>query len=225
MIRVSQIIILLLISLNTIAQQWYVDNYFLDIIRFPVNHKEVYGGIEGSPYTNKEFTAGKIVLRDSSEISPIELRYDWYAKEMEIKLNNELLILPKDNKIIYIAIGNVNYMPFYYAEDINGFLVLSYSGKSLLLKKEIVEFLKEKKAETITSEYKPPRFRWSHPQYYIIINNEDFKPLLLQKKKIILAFPEASRESLSTYIKTEKLSFKKETEIIKLVEYFDSLNL
>lgn len=183
-----------------------------------------YNEIEGSPYLEKEFKAGKVVFNDGKILDSILLRYDWYAKEVEVLKNDEIFSLPRDTKINHIVIDSTKYTPFYLVNSKEGYAIELKSDNTRIFKTQPIQFNQPTKATNGYVEDKPAYFKWIKPYYYIVFKNNSMKKIDIDKKKIVKSFPAEYQSQLSKYIKEEKLSVKKDRDLIKLIDYFDKIH-
>jgi hypothetical protein len=220
----AAVITLLLFSAMMTSGQRY--DAFLDQYHFNKNFESIpgkktneYPGVQGSPYLNSEFTQGYVLLKDSSA-AIMPLRYNIYANDMEYLVGDQ-----------YFAIGNplslkmviLEGAPFVYLMYDNGrgyFEVLA-SGKSSLLLKRSVEFKPEEGPKPIEGTITPARFVRNQDSYYIVKGISE--PVHVSNMKSLIHALGDKKQELEKYTDTEKLKRGSKENMIKVVEYYNSL--
>ncbi|WP_343611837.1 hypothetical protein [Chryseobacterium oranimense] len=178
--------------------------------------------IEGSPYTTGDKFNKVIIKGFSKDVQ--DLRYNAYEDEMEFKRGDELFYANKEDnvKIQFPELGKT-YESLTYTYDGNtksGYLVLLVdSPKFSLYKREKMELLKgEKSTNSFTKDAN---------DYYA--KEKDL--FLIAKDKKFFKFPKNSadaaaifsvdKKDLDNFVKSNKINFNKESDMIKLVEFIN----
>jgi hypothetical protein len=183
----------------------------------PLENKE----IQGNPYSNEEMIPGTIVFVSGSRIDSISMRYNWYSNEMEFEHNGAILSLPVTRSIDYILLGGSKYVPFNYLKNIKGFMIELCRGRYSLFRREDVRFVEAIPPQSGYDQYQPAKFQWFRTQYLVITDSGDIIELDLNKKKLPSQFPDY-KEKIEYYINNNKLNIKKESDLIKLFQMFNS---
>jgi len=180
--------------------------------------------IKGSPYTNETFEVVTIKRFNNAIYSA---RYDANLGEMQIKRDNDTIVLNNsENFEITFALSRKVYKTHSYTNKDGslkrGFLVVLREADSLaVLKEEVIKFYEEKPATGGYDKAKPAEFRKLSDVYYIRL--DDKVSLLPQKRKDFLKlFPEHSNK-LKVFIKKNKISLKKDDDLITLFKYIETL--
>ncbi len=180
-----------------------------------------YEHIKGSPYLDANFKESTVYFKNDSAYK-IALRYNIFDQRMEYNFKNQVFSINNPQDIKKIEIANRTFI-YYYSKNnyqFNGYYQLLTQGKaSLLLKREVV-FREEEKSDGIV-EAKPDRFLKNPDKYYIVISSDEPK-LLKNKKSLKIIFTDKLKE-METFAKKEKISFKKQADLIRLVDYYNSL--
>jgi len=92
--------------------------------------------------------------------------------------------------------------------------VLYEKGGDLFLKKHDVKYVKGEDKRLGGPRGKT---KVSLDYKYLIVSKDDFKKIELNKKSIINFFDEDSK--LKSFVKKERLSYKKEKDVIKIIDY------
>jgi len=197
----------------------------LDGVQFAVKHnsdKSFYA--IGSPFIDESF---QVVKLDKFGNHLFAARYNANLGEMQIQRQNDTIALNnyEDLKVTF-ALNNKVYQTHSYTnkEGVSkqGFLVVLKETDSLaVLKEEIVKFYEKKPAVTGYDKEKPAEYKRLNDVYYY--RQGDKVSLLPQKRKDFLKlFPQHSSE-LKDYIKENKISLKKDEDLITLFEYINTL--
>lgn len=184
--------------------------------------------VEGSPYIIEKFTPAKI---SASEDNIFYVRYNALRDEFEVKGENDIAYAlnkyRRDIVVELIALKKT-YQVFGYLdkngnENFGYFVDLGKDKSNVkLLKKEKIIFTKEKLAVTSYDTAKPAEYKRGNDEYYIKINDANAIELPNGKKNIANLFPKNSKKVLA-YIKSEKIKTNREEDLLKLVNYINTL--
>ncbi len=192
------------------------------------SNKALYYGqpgneIVGTPYLEDNFIFGSVSI-DKGTHADIPLRYNIYDDKVEFKQKEVIYELDPDVRIKKIIFGGhiLTVEKFEYKwKTQDGYLILLDSGKLTLLSKKVVSFKERQEPRAMESTITPAKFsRLSDVFYYKVGNGKLQK--LESIKAMIGTLPDKQKE-VSEFAKKEKISPKKETELIKLVKYYNSL--
>jgi len=177
---------------------------------------------KGSPYLNKEFVLGKIIV-DNSKSFEMKLRYNAYADVFELQNNNQIntLIKSSNTKVflekklfeIYEYLDKSSKKEGYFEN-------LNINDEVILLKRSRKKFTDVVKSQSGYAEDKPAKFTLEIVYY---IKRDKFLPAIeikLNKKSILKALNDKEK-SLKNYIKKHKLKLKKERDVVQLFEYYN----
>lgn len=184
-------------------------------VNFDANKKLI-----GSEYLEEKFKLAKIILI-SKKTTEVKARYNAYAQEFEIQLDNKVLAL-NPNIIQCIEIENESFEPI---KDENSNLLFA---KTLVNGDKINLF---KKFEAVIKEGKiVPGIQTSEPEDKIIINesylinnskSENYIVIKLRKKQILKAVN--NDKATIKFIKENKLSYKNEEDVIRVFTFYNTL--
>lgn len=176
--------------------------------------------IDGSPYVNGD-KFEKVIIKDYSK-NVQDLRYNAYRDEMEFKIGDELYNANKTEglKVSFPSLKktyeSINYS--YDSKTKSGYLVLLVDNPKFSL-------YKREKMELMTGTKTNNGFTQDANDYY----ERDKDLYLVAKDKKFSKFPknvsEASeifsidKKELETFVKSNKINFNKEPDMIKLVEF------
>jgi hypothetical protein len=178
---------------------------------------------EGSPYLSEEFVSGE-VYGSKKKFTGLLLRYNIFNDNIEFMQKGTTYALYPEPRIVKVLLGNETYVVENY--ELKGKMAFGYfarldSGKVTLLVKKIVRFTEEQEPKALQGAATPAKFtRAADVFYYRISNAETSKVGSL--KSFIDSLPD-KKEDVSNYAKKEKLGTKNESDLVKLVKYYNSL--
>lgn len=150
------------------------------------------------------------------------LRYNIFTDEMEYVNNNNVYNLNKsENKVIDFFEIKTKYGVFNLNNELN-YLMIINNGKNSVLSKQHVMFDEGKKAVTQFDVKVPPKFIRQKDEYYIAFNNTNLVSVPKSKKAFYKLFKDKA-SVMKKYVSQEKLSHKKIDDLVKIVEYYNSL--
>ena len=168
--------------------------------------------IEGSPYLFNEYNLSKI----GDYKDEINIKYNIFSDEVEFVKNGQLLAL---NKTPYLSkIRFINYNTILVLKEINGnngycIELINNNGRQLLKKLKI----SLEKGRTSQNSYdldRNTRYIEDEPIYYFFIENN---LIASNKLKKIEGDLEKKGYNIKEILKKEKLSIKKDQDLIKLI--------
>ncbi|ARV09438.1 hypothetical protein BTO05_07220 [Winogradskyella sp. PC-19] len=178
----------------------------------------------GSPYVDKNFLPVKVKGFDGQIFTG---RYNAYNGEMEINLGTKIIALDssKDYEVMYTQ-NNKIYRTFNYSTpngiSKRGFLnVVHENGDNLLLKSEVIKYYDKVPAATSYQTDKPAKFVKEGDVFYLK-KGSVITPLPTRKKDLLKAYPKNAKK-IKTYLKENKISLKKERDLIRLASYLATL--
>lgn len=230
------IILALLVNMGAIGQQFDSKRFLADVFQVDEYVKRNNQGIsyadedtyKGTPYNNPSYLNGNIYKGDELLATNVGLRFNAFEDEMEVKESvtrpdSEAKVLTKDPDI-YVKIVNDIYVFVPYDGGIEGggyFHVLFEGNKIDLFKKLKKEFVPEKKSTSSITPGFPAQFK-DAPVYYIVDKKGKFYELPSSKRKMLKVFGE-NKDRVNDYIKEKNLDTDKETDLKRLIAYYDTL--
>ena len=189
----------------------------IDVVNTRHAVKGVYKDIEGSPYLQADFVAGKIIYRKNPMLGPVPLRYNVYEDAIEYYLNDhvmELLAFPEVDRVVMgedvLVFGSHQQK----GKEHTGYYFLLEEGSYSLLKKSII-VLAEAVAAKPMQDAKPARFEPKKDKYFIAMPDGSIFPIS-SKKELIRLF---GKGKFSTFIKNEKIQVGKTKDLLKLIQF------
>ena len=169
-------------------------------------------------YSSKDYNAA--LIDDFKTIA--YLRYNLYNDQMEFVKNDQIFYMKKQKgrKVRFTTLNSL-YKVYELYGDLEFFLVKSEGEKASLLVKQKTRFIAPKKAQSTYAVDKPADFKREKDQVFIEIGGKVVK-VPSKKKEVPTLFGNQSK-AMKDYIKKEKLNPKKEADLVKIVNYYNTL--
>lgn len=181
--------------------------------------------VKGSPYLNNDFEDGQVYINSKVKSLGYRLRYNIYTDEFEIfnSEKNKIVALFKTSDYI-CKIKGVTYKYFSYtdvnANEKDGYFVELLTAKIPLYLKYRSVYHPAQPSDNPLSYDKPASFSTSK-DYYLL---KDGKMQLLptKKSKFFPVFGQ-NQNKIKQFVKKNKLKISKEKDLIKIVQYYNTL--
>lgn len=178
--------------------------------------------IEGTPYMDEVYRMG-IASVNGKEIRLL-MRYDAFNDQIELKdkLQKSFNLLRRED--IGATIDGKTYKVISYLE--NGEKKLGYvnplnSGKVVLYFKPRKVFVQAMKPENGYNDYVPPKYKDNHT-YFMQRGNATAEEVRLAKGAV-LKFLRDKAPAVKKFVSENRLKLKTETEVVQLLNYYNSL--
>lgn len=228
-------IILIMLNFESVAQvEAVASNTGFNIRTFdPYTGKnliptEYSPDIEGSPYLLSQFTPANIILLNGSTMKNMLLRFNQEKNEISFtdSLNNKFIF---NKQVVRKVVFNTIFsnsgsflvlksgFPAIDKQDSNYLYEALAEGKIDLIKKN------EKVIQTIKNELSGEvRKEFVEYNSYYIFSNKTIKLYRNDKSALLDMMTDKQRE-VDAYIASNKINFKKNADVVKLVSYYNSL--
>lgn len=184
-----------------------------------------YEKVVGNPYIEKEFLEGKMVFKDSSEISEVLLRLNHNTDQIEFMEGDEIRGFSKPQDLEFANFGNRSfiYVRYFLSKKVmygyfevlaNGYCKLLYRRESIIKREQLPP------SEMSGGNYRD-YFRTTE-DYYLLVASEPAKKIVKSKKSVLKTINNQETE-LNKYIIENGLKLKQEESLIKLINYYNSL--
>ncbi|MBT2562643.1 hypothetical protein [Pedobacter sp. ISL-64] len=176
--------------------------------------------IEGSPYFNQAYADCKIKTITQKELTVKALRYNIETQQLEYTENNNVYAIQASVQSFTApdSLGNPHHFTKMKIDNAVGFYEVAVHGNIMLLKqyvvkKDVVEdwYTKKKITELV-----------KHINYFTG-KNGTIQKLTPSTKNIANALANKKEEVLA-FIKNEQLEPKQDQDLVKIFEYYNSLN-
>lgn len=183
-----------------------------------------FNAIKDNAYANPEFIKGNVFQNDQLMQKDVPLRYNSYSDEIEIKngSSSEYGALIRDPSI-FVKVLKDNYVliPYEGSNEKGAYFSILTDGKNYDLYKKVKStFNQPYVAKTSYERDRDPSF--TKTTTYYLVQNGKFYELPDSKSKILKVMDKKKKE-IKSYIKVNNLDLDNEDDLIKLVNYFDSL--
>ncbi len=180
--------------------------------------------IDGSPYLKDEFVEGTIYY-ENEYFKGIPVRFNAFEGLLEYRQGGTIYILDPDRRIALVTFDTSNLvvkMLPYKGIIKERYLILLDSGNINLFAKPHILFRKAEPPKALESKSTPARYINMPNIYFFSFGKDELERLPNGTKKFIAALPN-HQDEIAAYIKKEKLSIKKEDELIEIVKYYNGL--
>lgn len=187
--------------------------------------KDRYEHIDGSPYLFNEFISLDIVSRDGYLHQNLYGNYNGHKEKLEVIFNGEIISLASE----WITI--IRFYPDFNLENglimVKGghpkhtdqFAILLHRGEHISFIKEFKISLSEVRNRDVDKKILKKTFLPT--ELYYILKKDKIQKVLLTKKSVLKHLNKS--KSLDDYILENTIDFKKEKDIVKLLEFYEKL--
>lgn len=178
--------------------------------------------IKGTPYLEDAYAKGVICYADKNHAVPV--RYNAYQDLMEYQQSGRALVLDANATVKKVTFNNSTFVPLSYEANGKsklGYFALLDSGKVSLFAKKKIVFIPAKQGGALDGSNQPAEYRKSPDVYYIKVGDGPLQEVG-NLKSLIAAFPD-KKDELAQFAKKEKISPRKEKELVQLVQHYNSL--
>ncbi|MEZ4858864.1 MAG: hypothetical protein R2781_08650 [Flavobacteriaceae bacterium] len=203
------------------------DDKYLTNVSITINPQAI--NYTGSAYENDNFVLGNVYKKGKIIANNVALRYNGLRDEFEVKENlstpNTAAKVMMRNPDIYVKMTN---KVFVYAAPKEGvikpgyFLVLFEGESADLYKKVAKEFVEGMAATTSLTRAVPNSYKEKESYYLVNRKSNTFQEFPSSRNAKFTVFKDKKKE-IKTYSKEENLNINRESSLIKLVEYYNSL--
>jgi len=219
-IKILSLLVCLCVSLTSYAQR----NDLL-LTNSQSVEKNLYEGIEGSPFYFDNWQKGEIFPKNESEaIEKVWLNYNGYTKNFEVKKDNRYITLDENwYKRVEITPKNQGKLIFetnLLPKQTKQFVQLIYQGTNFYILQDFkVSLIKTEKVRNF-GNIKVQSF--ASKQMYYFVTNGKANYFKLKKKSILSILPQYKSE-VEKYLKTNRIKFNEKTDLVKVMTYYEEL--
>lgn len=223
-----KIILISLISFNVFAQNLapiHTDLQQLKTFGVRAQYTDTAEVIAGSPYSSDTFIHAKIKTADT--LLEADVRYNVVKNEIEFKSKGESykLVNSEDFVIVYSVINKtLRYLKYEIdGNEEQGYLVeKTNNDKVNFYLKEVIKYIPLKEASNPYDSDKPAHYKKENDLYLIGVDGK-IKEMPSKKKEFLKLFPNKEKE-IESFLKSKKISFKDEKDLLLLINYIDTLS-
>ncbi len=177
--------------------------------------------VKGSPFLHSDYQNIKI------KGVMMKGKYNANRDYIEVDNNGEIIFFVPSMEHRYdVLFTDINdtYRAFEYENLKFGFFkILANKGNAFLLTRQFIKFTPEKKPKSNFEILKPAKFERKKDVHYIKLNNQDIVIELPTRKSKFLKVFGSKANSIKSFIKKEKLGIKKNEDLIKIFNFYNSL--
>lgn len=176
----------------------------------------VLQGIQYKKYLTKDYKAAFVDdIKDQAF-----LRYNIFEDEMEFVKGNQIYYVKKDVGRTVRFTNNLTYEVFEVEGELSYFLVQT-EGENILLTKQIVKYVDALEPNSGYDRGRPADYKRKKDEFYLSTKNGITK--LPTKKKKLLEFFGAKSSKIKTFLKKNRLGYKKAEDLKEIVNYYNTL--
>ena len=177
---------------------------------------DAFNGIEGSFYLYKIWNFPAVIETENGKTFKINnLNYDLDEEKFLSKISNDSVYFYENLKRIVINKDEFNQI------DGNYYQKLSAKGNLTLLKKYSGK-LKKPVLNKMTNQVLKPAKYLKVETYFVAVDGDKLIEVSLKKSKVMKLMA-AHKKEIKAFVKTHRLSFKKEADVIKIINHYNSL--
>lgn len=191
-----------------------------------VYHTRQSREVRGTPYLNKDWLQGHLVMDNSVQSEQLMLRLNTYEQEVEFIRDEQVLVIPPQNLnavVIYNEFGDIRFENGFQSEadDIgpNTLLRVLHDGKTKLLVHHVT-VLQEDMASYGTANQLDEYIK--NQNYYFVDTEGTFHEVRLRGRDILGQMGDYA-DKVEEYADSNDLSFDEESEAVILMQYYDKL--
>lgn len=183
--------------------------------------------IQGSPYLQKEFEEGTMIVQNGTVIPGLRYRYDIYGDKMLFIVNGDTATINKPLALRSIEIGGKK---FVYEVYVSGPGKVATSYFEVVEENESLTLLHRRQAELDQDVYVSnygggggtKEFRLKTVDSYYLKLGKAAASEIDNRKDLLELFPD-NRQQIREYLKQNKLKVKKEEDLRSILQYCASL--
>lgn len=184
--------------------------------------QQATGDVIGTPYLDDKYVEGVIYINNKAQ--KLSMRYNAYQDLIEYQQNGKALVFDPNPSIKKVELGSSTFVPLKYnagGKSKLGYFALLDSGKVALYVKKSITFMPAKKGGRLDGTDQPAEYKRSADVFYFKVGDGELQEVG-NIKSMIASLPD-KQEELTQYAKKEKISPRKEKEVVQLVKYYNSL--
>ncbi len=177
-------------------------------------------GSKGSAYLNPKFIKSVMIFKDGTRIEGKQMRFNLYTQQMQFIEEGDTLALGNPEEIEIIRIGDKAFLYTRFIENRehkSGYFELLKNGDCRLLKHWTALYHEIDDQES-SFDYGFYRDCNCYLQFFM----NPATPVNKKRKDLALSFASNGEEVLD-YMKDEKLKPNNDADLVKIVEYYNSL--
>lgn len=177
--------------------------------------------VKGSVYLFEDWeNTGIIHTNDGQRFMLRNINLNLQRNTFESRISRDSLFTFNFNNIKKFVVNNKAYKNFYFDDDSRVYEVIYENSDVAILKGYILKFVEGSSNPMLNRSAD----KYLQKPYYYIRQNEEIKRFKLSKSRILkLVKDDNKADQLVDYAKNNRLSFGKETDVQKLMEYLEKI--
>ncbi len=183
-----------------------------------------YTDVEGTPYLLDEWHTGSVTMAQGGKVyDGIKIRYNAYSDELEYEKEGKLYRVGPEVRAFSIPTGKELYIfqngfPAAGNQNQNSFYRVLHDGNTKLLKRYETKMREERAYNSATTTKK---FDLNNELY--VLKDGTMHPIKMKNaRKELLKILQDEKNLMQYIIKEEQLDFKRENDVVKLLEEYDA---
>ncbi|KGL62867.1 hypothetical protein [Polaribacter sp. Hel1_85] len=177
--------------------------------------------IKGTTYLLTNWLNKMIIYtNDKNSYSLNRSNFDLIKSKFVTKFPNDSIFEFDNNNIKYVELNNVIYKRYYF-HSADHFLAVLFNGNKISFLKKNIIYVKKGKINPMTHKEMIKDTYAIKNKYFAFING-DLLEIKLNKKDV-LSLLKDKRKEIKSFIKKNKISYRKEVDITKLFKHYNSL--
>ncbi len=182
----------------------------------PITKKVGEKDIKGSKYHEESFKMATIYDGDKMLHKSL-IKYNAFNDEVEVLQDNkEFALLKKES--IKVVLNNYQYEMF---KDKGYFIIFNKNKSTSLVLKPKKKLREGSEAESTYGQAVPPSFIDKY-EYFIKTKTGELEQIKLKKKDVVGILKD-QKSKVEEFASSKKLSFKKEKDLIKIIDFYNTL--
>jgi len=183
--------------------------------------------VKGTPYLYEEFQNGELYFKDMTKMSGLKLNYNCTTGDILFIYDDKTYITARDDInyfVIYPTKGDTIFLfnkQLLPEERHPEYLEILYNERSVLFKRHLKTY-KEASVKTPYHANRDYNEYVDKEEYCIKLTSNEIVSFKPTKKAVLSLYPEKA-DMISDFIRNEKIRPKKDTDLIKVIKYSDSL--
>ncbi len=184
---------------------------------------EVEKIVKGSIYLFEDWDTSSVIEVDSRKYLLKSVNYNILADQFQFKVSEDSIFVFDNTIIGQIKLNNRKFKQFYFGLDEGDkFCEVLFEGEnSSLIKRHGVKFDQAQPNPLMLKDITDKYVKTA--KYYLIDNDTKTITSVKLKKKSLAAIFKGKSSDIESYVKNNKLSFKKENDLKKIFKYYNSL--
>ena len=180
-----------------------------------------YEGVRGYPFIWKEWQSGVVIDDQGGRTEVEEINYNAHTKTFEVKKGGRFIELVTDGQkqIVITSLEE----PHTFQKDIHPDLPLEfnqllYNGSTLQLVKSTEKKISTKVFQNVGKEVTVEQF--VKRETFYLVENDQLRRLKVSKKALLKELEQSKK--LESFIKKNKLKFKQDADLVKLITHYEA---